>query len=293
MIESSKELTLANAATRRRRHPRGIGFYVRLGVAITAGAMAILPLLWTIRIASKPSASYVTDPSGLGGGFTIENFSAAWRIGSFGSAILNSLMICGVGALIATTIAVLAGFALAKLRVLGRRIVFGLVFFGMCVPFPALVLPLLLVVLDLNLIGSPWVLAVTYGALYSSWGTLFMYFYFRSLPDSLLESARIDGAGNVDLFRYVAVPLAVPAIAMVFVFNVAGQWSELILALLLLPDPSEYTVTVGAALLTSQYVTEGPVIAAGVLIAVGPLLLMFMISQRFFRVNVLSGAVKA
>jgi ABC-type glycerol-3-phosphate transport system permease component len=282
---------LAFAAVGRGRRFEG-GRLLRFGVVACAVAAVVLPLLWTVRIALKPLDAYTGNPSGIGGGFTFGNFSSAWTAGQLGEGFKNSFLIVPAGALLATTVATLAGFALSRLQVPARKLFFIAIVLGIGVPIPAIALPLFDENLRLGIVDWRLGLVLVYGGIFASWGTLFMAAYFGNVPASLIESARLDGATTFGVFRRIALPLAIPAIASVFVINFFIQWAELLLALVLLPSEGKKTVTLALAAFSTQYRTGGPTSAAAALMAAVPIFVLFGVSQRFLTRGLLTGAVK-
>jgi ABC-type glycerol-3-phosphate transport system permease component len=264
----------------------------RLVVAI-AVLTVVFPLGWVVRLATRPEESYLADPSGLGGGFTFQNFSEAWTTGDLGQTTLNTLRVVPAGALLATLVAVLAGFSFAKLNPPAKNLLIAFVVLAIAVPLPAIIIPLFEQGLRWHFTNSYLGLVLVFGALFAPWGTYFFYSYFHSVPDGLIDSARVDGATELRLFTRIALPLAKPAIATVLVINVLAQWSNLLLALVMLPDPEKQTVIVSIALYSGQYRTGGPVMAAGMLIAALPMILLFAAGQRYMRAGAFAGAVKA
>jgi ABC-type glycerol-3-phosphate transport system permease component len=252
----------------------------------------VVPLLWVIRVAFRPVNSYIGDPSGLGGGFTLANFRGAWSSGGLGAGFINSLLVVPAGALGATILGAIGGFALAKFDPPFKRVLLAITITGVAVPLPAIIIPLFDEGLSLGFTDSRLGLVLIYIAAFSSWGTFFLYSYCQSIPDALIESARIDGAGLLQTFWRIGVPLAVPALVTVFVINLFIQWSELILALVMLPDSSKQTLTVHVAAFSTQYRTGGPLTAAGVILASLPVFVVFLFAQRYFRAGLTSGAVK-
>jgi ABC-type glycerol-3-phosphate transport system permease component len=261
-------------------------------VMILLGLAIVLPLAWVARIALKPPEAYIGDPVGWGGGVTLDNISDAWSIAELDSAIVNSLLVVPLGAVGATILATLTGFALAKLDFVGKRIVWAAVIISLSMPLAALALPIFDIAVRLGFLDSRLGLSVIFTGLFASWGSLFMYAYFRSLPDELLESARVDGARLFRAFVTIAVPLALPAIVTTFFLNVFIQWSELILSLVMLPDSDKRTLTVATAQLTSQFRSTGPLQAAGMLIAAAPILVLFLGAQRWIRAETFTGGVE-
>ncbi len=278
---------LPSRPTRRKaaRHFRS----VLLGLAALA---VIFPLAWVVRLAFKPESQWIGDPASIGGGWTFENIQQAWNSGHLGRGLLNSLTVVPLGAMLATVVSALAGFALAKLRVPGRRGLLVATALAVFVPLPAIAIPLFNQSLSVGYADSQPGLSLIYGALFASWGALFMYSYFKDLPDDLIDSARIDGASPIQIFRRIALPLAKPAIVAVFVIDMLVQWNELIVALVMLPDASRQTVTVAIATFSTQFRSGGPLTSAGVLIAACPIILIYAVSQRFMRADLFAGAVK-
>lgn len=265
-------------------------------IAATVMALAALsvavPLLWVIRVALKPPEDHIGNPASLGGGWTLQNFGDAWGTGGLGEALSNSVRIVPLGALVATLLATLAAYALAKLRFPGKRLVWACVLATMTLPLAALVIPLFDEGLRIGYVDSRLGLSLVYGAIFAPWATIFLHSYFRGLPDELLESAQLDGASVMRSFVAIAVPLAAPAIGTVFILNVFLQWSELILALVMLPGEGKQTVTVAIANFSSQFRTGGPLTAAGMILAALPIIVVFLVGQRWLRADVFSGAVK-
>gem|GEM_PF-55700 len=281
----------ARAARRARLGPRGV-LNMRRAVACLALLAVAFPILWVTRLAFKPPEDYIGAPGSLAGGWTLSNFSDAWTIGHLGDGLLNSLLIVPLGAFIATAVGALAAFALAKLRMPGRRLVLPLIVALVAIPLTAIAIPLFDQGLQVGYTDSRLGLSLVYGALFASWGTLFMYSYFQSLPDELIDSARVDGANLLQMFLRIGLPLGAPAIATVFVMDVLVQWNELIIALVSLPDESKQTVTVAVATFSTQFRSGGPLTAAGVLIAALPVILVYFVGQRFIRAETLGGAIK-
>lgn len=269
----------------------------RRTIAVVLAAAAILavitPMLWVIRVAAKPPEEFVGAPHELGGSWTLDNLTTAWQTGGLGQAMANSLYVVTLGSLVTVTLAALAGWGLAKYAFAGRGVVGGLFVAALFLPLAALVMPLFEESLRFELTGSRTWLAVVYGTVFAPWATLFMRSFFLSVPNELIEAAAVDGAGAPRTFASVAVPMARPALATAFVLTFFLQWSELILGLILLPRTETQTVAVAIAQFSTQFRTGGPLTAAGMLIGATPVLLLFLVGQRWLRAGALSGALKS
>jgi ABC-type glycerol-3-phosphate transport system permease component len=265
------------------------GARVVMGLAVVA---VLFPLAWVLRVATKTEEGFISDPASLGGGFTLANFSAAWDAVDLGGAIVDSLSITLPGAALATVVGLLGGYAFAKLPVPFRSVVLALAVGGLTIPVAALVIPQFDQALALGYVDTRIGLIVVYGAFYASWSSLFFYAYFRDLPDDLLEAAAIDGASARVAFRSVALPLALPAVAVGFVLNVFLQWSELLLGLIMLPGGDVTTAMTAIATFSTQFRTGGPLTAAATVIVAIPIFLLFIVAQRWLKTEIFGGSIK-
>lgn len=261
---------------------------------VMAGAVVavLFPLAWVLRVATKTEDGFIREPASLVGEITLANFAAAWSAVDLGGAIRDSLSITIPGALLATVVGTLAGYAFAKLRLPVRRLLMGLAVGGLTIPVAALVVPQFDQALDLGYLDTHIGLIVVYGSFFASWTTLFFYSFFRDLPDDLLEAAAIDGATARQGFRRIALPLAAPAVAVGFVLNLFLQWSELLLGLIMLPSGDVRTAMTAVASFSTQFRTGGPLTAAAAIIVAIPVFLLFIGAQRWLRTEIFGGSIK-
>jgi ABC-type glycerol-3-phosphate transport system permease component len=256
-----------------------------------AALAVIVPLLWSLRVAFRPVDSWIGDPAGLGGGFTLRNFSDAWN-GGLGKALVNSMIIVSIGSVIATALAALAGYGLAKEQMPGKPIIVAVAVLTLVVPFASVVIPLFDQALQLGVLDSRAALGIMYGGLCAGWGALFLRAYYATLPDELMDASKVDGAGSWRTFFAIALPLGAPAIATVLVINVFVQWGELLLGVAMLPSTSHQSVAVALAQMSTRFGAGGPLTAAGLFITVAPVAVAFIASQRWLRAELFSGAIK-
>ena len=268
-------------------------------IVMSVACLAVLfPLLWVVRVALKTDQGFISEPASIGGDFTLDNFASAWNAVDLGGAIRDSLLITIPGALLATALGVLAGYAFAKLRVPVRRLLIAIAVGGLTIPIAALVIPqfdqALQVrdVLGLSYLDSFWGVALVYGAFFASWSSLFFFSYFRDLPGDLLEAASLDGASAVQAFRRIALPLAGPAVAVGFVLNVFLQWSEVLLGLIMLPSGDTRTAMTAIASFSTQFRVGGPLTAAATIIVALPIFLLFIVAQRWLKTEIFGGSIK-
>lgn len=263
----------------------------RIAIVALAALAVVVPLLWALRVSLRPVDAWIGDPAGLGGGLTLANFADAWERG-MGAALVSSTIVVSIGSVLATVLAALAGYGLAKEEMPGKRVVVAVAALTLVVPLASLAIPLFDQALSFGILDSRPALGLMYGALFAGWGTLFLRAYFGGVPDELIEAAKVDGAGSWRTFASVALPLAGPALATVLVLNVFLQWSELLLALVMLPSTGNQTASAVLAGLSGQFRAGGPLTAAGLFITVAPIAAAFVASQRWLRAEVFSGAIK-
>lgn len=265
-----------------------------LGNIIVAIALIVVlgPIIWVIRVALKPADEFIGAPAEFGGSWTLENLVTVWNTGGMAAAILHSTITVAVGATLAVTLAACTGFALARYNFGGKTAVILVTTGAMFLPAAALVIPMFELLQVLGMLDSLLWLGVVYGVMFSAWATIFMRSFFSQLPDEVFEAGEMDGANAIQQFFQIALPMAKPAIATAFVLTCFLQWSELLLALLLLPSGDTPTVAVAIAQFSSQFRTGGPLTAAAMLVGTAPVLLLFVVGQRWLQAGAISGAVK-
>jgi multiple sugar transport system permease protein len=206
----------------------------------------------------------------------------------------NSLMYAGVGALVATLLAGMCGYAIAKYRFPGREVLFNVVLGGVLVPATALALPLFLIFSEVNATNTFW--SVFLPSIVSPFGVyLTRIFAAASVPDELMEAARLDGSGEVRTFFTVSVRLMFPALVTVFLFQFVAIWNNFFLPLIMLRDTELFPVTLGLYNWNSV-VNQVPelrlYVLVGALVSIVPLIILFLLLQRFWRTGLGTGAIK-
>lgn len=272
----------------------------RAGAMIVMGVFTLyflVPIWWLLVAATKNRAQFTgTNPLWFADFNLFENIAALinYREGVYLKWLVNSALYAGGGALIATVIAGMCGYALAKYRFPGRETLFNIVLGGVLVPATALALPLFLIFSQVNLTNTFW--AVFLPSLVSPFGVYLARIYAAaSVPDELIEAARLDGAGEVRTFFTVSVRLMFPALITVFLFQFVAIWNNFFLPLIMLRDETLFPVTLGLYAWNTQ-VNQIPEIRAyvliGALLSIIPLIIIFLLLQRFWRNGLGAGSVK-
>lgn len=253
---------------------------VIVGLGLVSLVM-LFPLYWMVVSGLKSEAEFNQVPPTLWPHDPRpENFAEAWSSGPFWRYTANSVLIATGTVLGVVLCSTLAGFAFAKYRFAGQRALFALLLLTLMIPGQITAVPLYLRMRDLHLLDHP--LGVILPALGGGLGTFMMRQYIMSLPNEVLEAARIDGAGEWRVFWQIVVPQLGPAIAALVIFTFMASWDSFFWPLIVLSSPSNYTLPVGVALFQGQFTTnESYVMAVSTLVSI-PVLLVFAVAQRRF-----------
>ncbi len=257
----------------------------------------LVPIWWLFVAASKDRDQFTTTAPLWFADFNLfENIAnlATYRDGIFFRWMLNSVLYAGAGALLATLFATMAGYAIAKYAFRGREATFNVILGGVLVPATALALPLFLLFSQIGATNTFW--SVFLPSLVSPFGVYLARIYASSsVPDEIIEAARIDGAGEVRTFFTVATRLMSPAMVTIFLFQFVAIWNNFFLPLIMLRDETLMPVTLGLYVWNTQ-VSQIPEIRAyvivGALLSIIPLIIAFLGLQRFWRNGLGAGGLK-
>lgn len=273
-----------------------------LTVAVWVGvAYFLLPIVW-LAIASTKSNADLFSTFGFAFGDDFNLFSNladvfAYKNGAFIQWTLNTVIYAGVSAVGATALATAAGYAFAKFDFPGRNIFFSVVLGAIMIPATALALPTYLLFAGAGITNTPW--AIILPSLVSPFGVYLMRVYAAdSVPDSLIEAARIDGASEARIFLSIGVRLMAPGMVTVFLFALVGVWNNYFLPLIMLSSSALYPLTVGLAQLQAQSSGGGGATAVfstvitGSFISIVPLIVAFLFLQRYWQSGLAAGSTK-
>ncbi|GAA4951338.1 carbohydrate ABC transporter permease [Actinoplanes utahensis] len=272
-------------------------------LTVVTGVMVIytlLPLAWLAISATKNQEDLLgTFGLWFGGEFALlENIGQTftYQDGIFGRWMLNTVLYVAVGAGGATLLAALAGYGLAKFDFPGRRGVFAVVLIGIACPSTALAVPTFLMFARMGLTDTPW--AIIIPSLVSPFGLYLMWTYAtEAVPNEILESARVDGAGEFRTFFTISLPLLAPGLVTVLLFNIVATWNNFFLPLIMLKDPDLFPLTLGLYSWNMQANTVGgdvvfDLVITGSLLTIVPLIVAFLLLQRYWQSGLAAGSVK-
>ncbi|MEV7972657.1 carbohydrate ABC transporter permease [Cellulomonas sp. NPDC089187] len=297
MLEQSAGRGAARAAARKRKQRQtsegrraGWVTYLILTIVVLGSAY---PLYYALQLASSTASEIAQNPiPGLGlGGNLLDNLQRVLDANiNLPQAFLNSVIVAVVTSASVVLFSTLAGFSFAKLRFRGRGPLLVFVIATMAVPTQLGVVPLFIVMRELDLVGN--LLAVILPGLVTAFGVFWMTQYLESaLPYELIEAARVDGASMIRTFWHVALPAARPAAAMLALFTFIGSWTNFFWPSIVLGTQNP-TLPVALQLLQASFFKDMSLIMAGVVISVVPLLVLFVIAGRQLVAGIMAGAVK-
>jgi raffinose/stachyose/melibiose transport system permease protein len=264
---------------------------VRYGFLAIVSALTIAPLIVVgITAFNKPGTPIAGVA--LPKQFTLAAFGNAWNTGDFASAFTSGGLVTVAVVLIVTAGSISAGYAFGVLRFRGSRPLFYVFLTGIVVPYVVLVVPIYLEFQSLGLLGSYWGLILPESGLYLAFGVFWMEAFFASVPKSLVEAARIDGASSFRILTQILIPIGKPAITTLVLLTFLSSWNEYLVPLVMGGGGGIQTVSLGLASFQGQHLTDVPSLAAASIIVAGPAVLIYVFTQRSFFHGLLQGAVK-
>jgi raffinose/stachyose/melibiose transport system permease protein len=264
-------------------------FYLGMGVI---SIIILVPVLFLILTALKsPEEFYGKGVFTLPNTFSLDNFYDAIFVGKMGRYMFNGFVICAIKVPLGIFFEALAAFALTRLKLRHANLIFIIFLIGMMVPMQITLVPLNIGLRKLQLVNTYLGLIIVYVAFGIPFGILILRGFFRTIPKDIDEAAIIDGCSNFDLFFKIILPLSKPAIATLFILDALATWNEFLLVSVLISDDHMRTVPAGLLSFIGENSTNYGLLTAGVLISVVPVVIAFIIFQRYF-VEGMSGAVK-
>lgn len=275
----------------------------RAGVTAMLGLAALytlLPMLWLVLSSTKSRQDlFATNGFAPGRHFALFGnlrYLFTTEDGIYLRWMGNTVLYAGVGALLATVLSVAAGYAFDKLAFPGKEKLFALVLLGVMVPGTAMAIPLYLIAAKVGLVNTYWSVFVP-GLVFPFGVYLARVFSASYVPGEVLEAARVDGAGEFRTFRRIAFPMLAPGSVTIFLFQFTQIWNSFFLPLVMLSDKKLYPVNLGLYVWYSSALSEGHpqdylLAVVGSLVSVAPLVVLFLMLQRYWKSGMTAGAVK-
>jgi raffinose/stachyose/melibiose transport system permease protein len=252
--------------------------------------IALLPIVGIVLTALQDQDSVAAF--GSFDGVHLGNFADAWRDGNFGPYLRSSAIVTVTVVSAAVVLSVLAGYAFGLMRFRGATVLFYVFLLGLMIPTEAVIVPLYYDFRDVGLTDTYWALILPQLGTSVAFGTFWMRAYFRTVPPSLVEAARLDGASSWFTLWRVLLPLARPAVLTMTVLLFMWTWNEFLLALVMVTDEGLRTAPLGLSFFQGRNESNLTLLAAGAVIVATPVVVLYVFLQRHFIRGMLSGAVK-
>lgn len=253
--------------------------------------LTVFPLVWMLSVSfMAPGEASHFPPPLLPRAPTLVNYRELFAHAGIGRYFLNSLLIATAATVLSLLFNVGAGYAFAKLRFRGRDRIFKLMLGALVIPGQVAMLPLFLILKHMGLVNT--YIGVLIPAAASVFGIFLVRQYALTIPDALLEAARLDGAGELRIFRSIVLPLLAPILVTLAIFSFLGSWNDFMWPLIVLTDKDLHTLPVALASLSREHVQDNEMMMAGSVLTIVPVLLLFLGLQRYYIQGLLVGSVK-
>lgn len=266
-----------------------LGMYALL---LLIALMMLIPLFWLTSTAFKSMTENVFQfpPQFIPKHPTLKNFVTVWQNEPFGRYFLNSILVASLTVTLNLLSSSLAAYPLARLDFAGKNLIFSAIISTIMIPFQIVMIPLYILTVQLGLKNT--YLGVIFPAIASAFGIFLLRQAFQGVPKELEEAARIDGCNELGIWWNVMLPSVRPALVTLAIFVFIGSWSDFLWPLIVLDDPRYYTLPLGVSKLAGTFSLDWRLIAAGSLISIAPVLLFFLVMQRYIVPSEAASGVK-
>jgi multiple sugar transport system permease protein len=240
----------------------------------------LVPIIWMLLSALKPSAEvFTTPPTLFGSEVMFSNFVEAWNYLPFGRFILNTVFVAGIGTLITLVASAMSGYAFARLNFRFRGGLFVLYLSTLIVPQEVIVIPMFLVMQRLGWVNSYQALILPWA--FTAFGTFLLRPFFLTIPRELEEAAKIDGCGHIRILRSIIIPISAPALAVLAVFTFISYWNSFLWPLIIINDTAKMTVPLGLDLFLGQQGQRWELLMAAATISMVPTVILVLALQKY------------
>lgn len=267
-------------------------------ILIFTSLLSIFPFIWLISTSLKGNAEniFAYPPQIIPQDFTLANYIGVWQKVDFIGYFVNSMIVAGVTVFLNLLLSALAAYPLARMQFMGKKFTFFAILATIMVPFQAIMLPVYLITLKLNMIDSVnnfmGYLGLIMPFAVSAFGIFLMRQAFLTIPKEMEEAAIVDGCSAVEVFFKVLLPMVKPSLAVLAIFTFIGSWGEFLWPSIVLTKESMYTLPVGVNNLQGMFSSNWRFIAAGSILATIPIVIFFLAMQKYFISGENEGAVK-
>lgn len=266
-------------------------------ILLLGAVYCLFPVFWVLMASTKDASELFSTFTLIPSSHLFDNIAelTAYRDGLFWRWMVNTAFYAGVGSIASTFVSALTGYVLAKFNFPGKSVVFNILLMGVLVPGVILAIPQYFLLAQVGLTNTYW--AVLLPQIISPYGIYLARIYAAAaVPTDVVEAARTDGAREIGIFLRVAMPMMLPGLVTIFLFQFVAIWNNFMLPYIMLGDDTLFPITVGLNGLLNQGASVPALytlVVTGALLSVIPLIIMFLLLQKFWRVDLAAGAVKA
>ncbi|GAA5127544.1 carbohydrate ABC transporter permease [Pseudonocardia adelaidensis] len=264
------------------------------GLLVVWVLLGVVPLLWAVLTSFKSDREIFTSPWSPPTEWHLDNFVRAWTTANIGRYFLNSAIVVCAAVVLVMLLGAMVAYVLARYDFPGRNAIYYTLVAGMTFPIFLALVPLFFVVQNLGMLGTYHGLILVYTAYALPFTVFFLTSFFRTLPGALVEAAMLDGCSHAGAFFRIMLPLARPGMISVGILNFFGLWNQFLLPLVLMPDQDRYVLSQGLAVLAANqgYRSDWSALFAGLVIALLPVLAVYIAFQRRIQDGLAVGALK-
>ena len=258
---------------------------------IVTSLLTLIPFFWMLGASFMfDGSSSVFPPIFIPDPVTFNQYKVLFERLNIAQNFFNSLLLSTMVTIVSLVFNSMAGYAFAKYRFGGKKILFNLLLSSMIIPSQVTMLPLFLLLKSMGFINT--YMAIIIPGLANIFGIFLIRQYCISIPDSLIEAAKIDGATDFQIYRKVILPLAIPILVTLAIFTFLGTWNDFLWPLIVLTDDSMYTLPVALANLMLEHTKDPELMMAGSVVTIIPVIIVFLVLQKYYIKGIMMGSVK-
>jgi raffinose/stachyose/melibiose transport system permease protein len=284
--------TSSMRAARSRRRGRILRETVYQGILVVFCLLVVAPCVFLLLGSLKSVEEFFSSPFGWPHSFRLSNYTEAWQQGDMATTLRNSVIVTTTAVIVSTVLCCLVSYAIARMPFRGREALRLLFVGGLVVPVQLIMIPIFVIMRQINLLGTIWPLAIVYTTFALPLGVLILVGFLRAVPQEFDEAARIDGASDLQIFLRIILPLSRPAIMAVVILNGVWIWNDFFVALMLSTQPEVTTLPLGILNFYGTYSTDWGLIFASVVMSAIPVIALYLFSTRQFIAGLTAGGIK-
>ncbi len=279
----------ARTGKRIRRALVAIGRQVLL---VTAAVVVLAPLVYIVMASFKTKMDYVRNQIGPPEPFVLDNYETLMEDGRLFIWFQNSAIVTFGSVAVAVSMAALAAYGFSRFNFIGKEKIFNIIIALMIIPPIVMIIPLFVLASKAGLVNTYWSAIIIYAGLMLPFGVYLLRNFFVTIPESIMDSAKIDGCSDFGIFYKIVLPLSRSALVTLSVVSVLWVWNELLIALIFLQKEELTTLVVGLIRFQGRFRINQPVILAGIFASMIPMMAIYFIGQRFLVSGLTAGALK-